>query len=521
MKLTADAANTRQFSLAQILRKGRSHLLASIAFLMLLIPISAAAQNSGVYNSVGKAFEELNKAWLNETKQFTNGDSTLTWGNYEIVNGLSFYSVSTKKYGMPCLYDKSTGTYIIPPATKEDQKLAEKHRIEEGRLWPDRMFFLGSGKGSMAGAPKEFDGCIWMEYREFVRSKKEDNKTFATRKAGLFRIVDGKLQEIFTFSPYYNYTLSVYGAGGEWEVINNKKPYISNIHAYIERVIAIPGSNYLARESSHVTVEHQKVGENNQYFQYTKAQLFDYSGKPVSDTVDRISYDNEFIYLIKDGKTKIINKDLTESEAFKDFASVYPVTISGFGGGAIVEQDGKWGLVADSGNVLIPCIFNNYDAVVTAVKTVFKDLSYTIWYNSEAAKFKEKGEFEKTEHFNARIADPALQAQYVEEMMSGSKETYLKRIRPNITLAMPWKYDADNECFIIVPVCKKTQGPALWHMFNLNVPIAEAPAFKEAFEQIKEAALENAQLTIKDDIATIESITFTTPDGKSYTYKAQ
>lgn len=509
--------------------------ILSIILVALLFKIPASAQNNmfegaqegGLYTSVSTAFDNLNKGWLQEANRLAAEDEqATTWGNYEIVKGRGFYKKKDYEPQMYCLYNKSTGEYIIPPATKQDQNLYEKNRVPEGRYWPERMFFLGSGKGSMAGAPKELDGCIWMEYKIFIipdsiykDGKKVPNKKGESRfsnRAGLFRLEGSELKEIFSFAPYYSfYTRSAYGAGGKWTLVSDKKkPHIYSYDLFVEAVQAVAQTNYFIRKKTYIKANNHPLGEESLFVRYTKDQLYDWNGNPVGEEADQIFAVGGQIYFKNGKRTKILNSDL--KEIYQDYTSLNPVTISGLIDGFIAEKDEKWGLLDNDGNTLIPCIYPNYDAVATTVKTVFKKLSYTLWYNAEASKYKQKGEFEKTDHYNARMADPVLQKKYVEEMMQGSEETYLKKIRSEITLVIAGKYNADEECFTIVPVCKENGAPVLWRKFKLNVPIAEAPAFKEQFDSIKDSAVDGAKLTIKQDIAAIESIRFTTKEGKSY-----
>ena len=74
------------------------------------------------------------------------------------------------------------------------------------------------------------------------------------------------------------------------------------------------------------------------------------------------------------------------------------------------------------------------------------------------------------------------------------------------------EYDADVECFpIAVDI-------APWNSIMLPVPIAEAREFKKEFKNIKDAAAKTAQLGIRNDAPSIEAITFTTSDRKTYSY---
>ena len=140
------------------------------------------------------------------------------------------------------------------------------------------------------------------------------------------------------------------------------------------------------------------------------------------------------------------------------------------------------------------------------------------------SKYLMKGEFEKEESFLARKNDPELQNQYIAAQLGGSPETtYYQWANLNVTLYGP--YDAERECFRILPLCavpglkEGSYYPVYWRIFELNVPIDEAAAFKELFKEIREEAIAGAKLTIRGDVIDIDSITFTIPDtGRQYTY---
>ncbi|MBQ7451765.1 MAG: hypothetical protein IJV60_04340, partial [Prevotella sp.] len=123
-----------------------------------------------------------------------------------------------------------------------------------------------------------------------------------------------------------------------------------------------------------------------------------------------------------------------------------------------------------------------------------------------------KGEYEKTDHFEARMKDAKLQEEYLREIMDDAPQRYLaEKTKGGVKLTIG-KYDADNEAFPI------SIGVAPWNIFLLPVPIAEAEAFKASFDDIKEEAVKTAQLGIRYDAPSIEAITFTTSDGKNYKY---
>ena len=180
--------------------------------------------------------------------------------------------------------------------------------------------------------------------------------------------------------------------------------------------------------------------------------------------------------------------------------------------------NGKYGLVDYEGRVMIPFIYNSREELKKVEGVKHNSISYTSWYKQEAAKYiDKKGEFEKTEHFEARMKDAKMQEEYLKEIMADAPQRYLAEKVPNkenlkLTLG---EYDADKECFPI------SLDIAPWNIFMLPVPIAEAKEFKSEFESIKASAVKTAQLGIRYDAPSIEAIRFTMPNGKEYYYGDQ
>ena len=174
------------------------------------------------------------------------------------------------------------------------------------------------------------------------------------------------------------------------------------------------------------------------------------------------------------------------------------------------KSKGKYGLVSPEGQIILPLIYNQEGNIpIDAYKTI----SYTLWYKQEAAKYVDKkGEYEKTEHFEARMKDAKMQEEYLREVMANAPQRYLKeKTKGGLKLSIG-KYDADNETFPI------NLGIAPWNSILLSVPIAEAESFKDEFLSIKAEAEKNAELGIRYDAPSVEGITFTTSDGKTYRY---
>ena len=110
--------------------------------------------------------------------------------------------------------------------------------------------------------------------------------------------------------------------------------------------------------------------------------------------------------------------------------------------------------------------------------------------------------------------DAKLQEEYLREVMADAPQRYFeekvwKKGELQLTLG---EYNADEECFpIIVDI-------APWNSILLPVPMDEAKAFKKEFNRIKSAAVKDAQLGIRNDAPSVETITFTTSDEKTYRY---
>lgn len=189
----------------------------------------------------------------------------------------------------------------------------------------------------------------------------------------------------------------------------------------------------------------------------------------------------------------------------------------------IVKEGNKFGLETEYGMVLKP----EYDAIKMA--EVDSELSaganipfleyasYAYNYRQEAQRLaSQKGEFEKTADFEARKANPALQKAYVDPLMKDFEKSFIATItkdrRTGIALL---DYDADKEVYRF----KVNNARTLWTVYELPVPIDAAPAFKEYIRTApQQELLQSARWGIVEDCAQILSITFTLPDGGSFTY---
>ena len=235
-----------------------------------------------------------------------------------------------------------------------------------------------------------------------------------------------------------------------------------------------------------IPVIYDSIKLKGSYYQAIKADGFDL-------------YDNENLKKANQGLTK-----------YDELTKIYHVNWK-----LEALLNGKYGLVDYEGRVMIPFIYNSREELKKVEGVKHNSISYTIWYKNEASKYiDKKGEFEKTDHFEARMKDAKMQEEYLREMMADAPQRYLAEMVPNkenlkLTLG---EYDADKECFPI------SLAIAPWNIFMLPVPIAKAKEFKNEFDNIKTAAIKKAQLGIRYDAPSIEAITFTTSNGKSYKY---
>ena len=196
----------------------------------------------------------------------------------------------------------------------------------------------------------------------------------------------------------------------------------------------------------------------------------------------------------------------------KLFDTLNKKDIEDLGSTYIASLNGKYGLVNLEGQIILPLIYNKAeDLPFNNLKTI----SYTLWYKQEAAKYiDKKGEFEKTDHFEARMKDAKMQEEYLRDIMADAPERYMdekvwQKGELKLTLG---EYNADEECF---PISLEI---APWNSIMLPVPIAEAKDFKKEFAHIKSEAAKNAQLGIRNDAPSVEAITFTTSSGEAYSY---
>ena len=492
-------------------------ILAAVA---LLLCISAGAQKKAQhFKYLTQAFDELMKPFKEEFDAQRALDTLVrTSGPYEIRlgEGVDGYK------NTPFLWDGSAGKYILaaPPTEKEMKKFRKQRsdlRVPAGTLHPRRMFFLDSKKGPMAGCPDSLSGCLWMDgirYQSYNHNKK---KTYETRICGIYRIEGGQLKQVVSLdhlSTVFNFYISEHHYQGD------------GLYARMDLVKPLRGTEYILCKSSYIETPKytfQSGGDFTQRWSYT---LYDWNWKELGTYGHMIRRDGRY-WLEKDKVWSLTDLQLKPVELPYD--KIGPVEDAYYDPAAtLVCKDGKWGLLDTHDRVLIPCVYPKVSGdVYTGIRgayQIFPQICYSHWYIDTLIEYLPKGEFEKQADYQARMASPELQARYLEKQLGPLQEAYIKWTK--LEVAIYGQYDSERECFTIVPKAtiphpSNPDGvfvPIFWHAFELPVPLAEAPAFKEAFNDIKKEAVLAAKLSVRGEVVDIDEITFTLPDGHTYRY---
>lgn len=124
-----------------------------------------------------------------------------------------------------------------------------------------------------------------------------------------------------------------------------------------------------------------------------------------------------------------------------------------------------------------------------------------------------KGEFESTAEFEARKKDPSRVAGYVASLLPAAEKAFTAAILGSDAHLILSRYDADAECFVF------SIDKILQDTYRIRVPRADAPLFKEEFAGFSADALATARYFIQDDMLSLRSIVFTTPEGKVFQFE--
>lgn len=127
------------------------------------------------------------------------------------------------------------------------------------------------------------------------------------------------------------------------------------------------------------------------------------------------------------------------------------------------------------------------------------------------AKWAQRGQFEKTDAYTARVNDQNAQAEY-KRLCIAAEDEYIRQYGRNLRIAdlRLGKYDPDHEVYLI----QSDYGDIV-----LPVPMkgGEAQVFNSSWDRI---TLRAPKFYIKDDRPAISAVTFVTPAGKTYQYNS-
>ena len=443
-----------------------------------------------------KAFMEKRNASYKESRKYWK------YGDYEILaNG---HLMETKCYECKgyttkgILFNNSlsiintrTGKEIVPKLTEVFHKQVKKDILPKG------LRYMEDYREGSVGSDGRVHTTTGQALIYFFDSKQQESSPLldgmlfidhmwesCVAYSGLCKIVDDSLQWVLKVpAPNTRHILTWYNHA-EYDFNGEDFDYIPNSTCFVKKC------------------EDRKI---------LYAPLKDIT----LDSLRQVDYDKEFIYVRQNKDTlSYMVYDLELSPAFPEYPHLEPKHLQGMGAYFLIGNEHGYGIMDKKGNIVIPQIYKS-NKEANEAWGIYKSISYTLWYKQEAAKYiDKKGEFEKTEHFEARMNDAKMQEEYLRDIMVDAPERYLEEKvweKGELQLTIG-EYNADEECF---PIAVEI---APWNSIMLPVPMAEAKAFKKEFNRINSAAVKDAQLGIRNDAPSIESITFTMSDGKTYYY---
>ena len=124
-----------------------------------------------------------------------------------------------------------------------------------------------------------------------------------------------------------------------------------------------------------------------------------------------------------------------------------------------------------------------------------------------------KGEFESNAEFEARKKNPSMNEGYVASLLPAAEKAFASSVIGTNARLILSRYDAESECF------RFSVDKILQDTYTIKVPRADAALFKEDFSGMTADALKSAQYFVCNDMLSLKSITFTTPEGKVFTFE--
>lgn len=485
--------------------------------------LSASSYDKPVLSAAQVADRQANvDYWIN--KLFEDRD-TWEYGDYVVALD-GGYLPGTGGARAITIRNKKTGEYILGPIDQKTANLLEKNKFpaytmliaqcpdytskdsweKVGQHNAGRIKFFDSSKQN---TPKELDGKLLINGRWYwPNPEAKKGVTQFSQQLGLYEIVENQLKPVFKIdpspNPFVGERFELFGDFGlfrHWHKAESKWIDASTTPRKEINIIFMASDLYsLDGKLLRKDIIHLMPSADGTFM-----WCLDYAtlGGSFRDYHENKRDFSEYNY-------SAVDKDMNPVPRFAGYDFLSPQREIAGQTPVIAGRDGQYGIIHDDGQVLIPLIYDDPVQVKQVLKT-YEEVAFSIWYQNKAEKLlNEKGEFEKQEHFEARSKDPQLQRAYLDEHMGAQTESmYILEMKKSVSITLG-RYDSEKECF---PVYFK---PASWNGFSLPIPIAEAQAFKEAFDQIKDAALKDALYCIRHDAIALDEITFTLPSGKTY-----
>ena len=488
--------------------------------------LSASSYDKPVLSAAQVADRQANvDYWIN--KLFEDRD-TWEYGDYVIALD-GGYLPGTGGARAITIRNKKTGKYILGPIDQKTANLLEKNKFpaytmlvaqcpdytskdsweKVGQHNAGRIKFFDSSKQN---TPKELDGKLLINGRWYwPNPEAKKGVTQFSQQLGLYEIVENQLKPVFKIdpspNPFVGERFELFGDFGlfrHWHKAESKWIDASTTPRKEINIIFMASDLYsLDGKLLRKDIIHLMPSADGTFM-----WCLDYAtlGGSFRDYHENKRDFSEYNY-------SAVDKDMNPVPRFAGYDFLSPQREIAGQTPVIAGRDGQYGIIHDDGQVLIPLIYDDPVQVKQVLKT-YEEVAFSIWYQNKAEKLlNEKGEFEKQEHFEARSKDPQLQRAYLDGHMGAQTESmYILEMKKSVSITLG-RYDSEKECF---PVYFK---PASWNGFSLPIPITEAQAFKEAFDQIKDAALKDALYCIRHDAIALDEITFTLPSGKTYRAK--
>lgn len=395
-----------------------------------------------------------------------------SYGDYYMVP-MSHYNNGSPRY--PAIVNRNTEKYVFQPMTRivEPEENEYKSLNKEAGFYTPFYDWLRFLKPETNIDPV-FEGLVWMQYGLYNRYFSTETDKWELFISGIFKIENEQLVPLL--------------------VVKGKID---------ERIFPLENEPFIAWEKKYKVKREVLVEKKNK----KKKEI-----QEVDSFVTHL-YDSNFKYVKElDGKFpyNVAGNIIVRNDGTRD-----TLALLGIGGGIIQDEQGRWGIRDEKANMIVPHVMTKEEALKAY-------LNRNVWSFSRFCKqhAKVKSDFETQAEYEARMNDPQLQLKFIKS--EGLDKEFLKGYRLSLG-----RYDAETETFpvngymLVMQGAEPVDADIPWNDFRITIPRAEAKAFQNNWKKIGEEAIKDADLSIRYDAVSIDDITFTTPDGKTYHWKRE